>query len=67
MHWAAKRNHVQVVQYLLENGADKDIQAHDKSTPAHICNNDSLRQVLESTISDSKKVLLCHSVELNFL
>jgi hypothetical protein len=53
LHWAAKRNHPQVVEYLLKNGANKDIQAHDKSTPAHICSNDSLRQVLESTVSDS--------------
>jgi ankyrin repeat protein len=54
LHWAAKRNHSQVVEYLLENGADKDIQAHDKSTPAHVCSNNSVRQVLQSTISDSK-------------
>jgi len=53
LHWAAKRNHSQVVEYLLENGADKDIQAHDKSTPVHVCSNDSLRQVLQSTTPDS--------------
>ncbi|CAF1254164.1 unnamed protein product [Rotaria sordida] len=53
LHWAAKRNHRQVVEYLLENGANTDIQAHDKSTAAHVCNNDSLRQILESTTFDN--------------
>ncbi len=56
MHWAAKRNHSHIVEYLLENGADKDIEAHDKSIPAHVCSNDSLRQVLQSTASDSKRI-----------
>jgi ankyrin repeat protein len=54
LHWAAKRNHKQVVGYLLENGANKDIQAHDKSTAAYVCSDDSLRQILQSTTSDSK-------------
>lgn len=54
LHWAAKRNHKQVVEYLLEHGADKDIQAHDKSTPANVCSNDALRKVLEPTASNSK-------------
>ncbi|CAF1298749.1 unnamed protein product [Adineta steineri] len=60
LHWAAKRNHSHVVQYLLENGANKDIQANDKSTPAHLCNNDVLRKVLESTTSDNN-VLPCNT------
>ncbi|CAM4980936.1 unnamed protein product [Rotaria socialis] len=52
LHWAAKRNHTQVVEYLLEKGANKDIQANDKLTPAHVCNNESLRKILESNTSD---------------
>ncbi len=58
LHWAAKRNHSQVVNYLLENGASKEIQAHDKSTPADVCSNDSLRELLQSTTSDSKSIFL---------
>lgn len=54
LHWAAKRNHRQIVEFLLEHGADKDIRAHDKSTAAYICKDDSLRQILESSTSDSK-------------
>ncbi|CAF1177386.1 unnamed protein product [Rotaria sp. Silwood1] len=53
LHWAARRNHKQVIEYLLEHGANKDIQAHDKSTPANVCNNDSLRQILEPITSDN--------------
>ena len=41
------------MEYLLENGADKDIQANDKLTPVNVCTNDSLRQVLESKTSNS--------------
>lgn len=55
LHWAAKRNHSQVVGFLLNKGADRDIQAHDQSIPAHVCTDDSLRAMLQSTISDSKK------------
>lgn len=54
LHWAAKRNHTQVVEYLLENGANKDIQANNKSTPGDVCTNDHLREILQSSISDSK-------------
>ncbi|CAF2154259.1 unnamed protein product [Rotaria magnacalcarata] len=53
LHWAAKRNHTQVVEYLLEKGANKDIQTNDKLTPAHVCNNESLRKILESNTSDN--------------
>jgi ankyrin repeat protein len=58
LHWAAKRNHSQVVNYLLENGASKEIQAHDKSTPADVCSNDLLQELLQSTTSDSKSIFL---------
>jgi ankyrin repeat protein len=54
LHWAAKRNHIQVVQYLLENGANKEVPAHNKSTPVDVCNDNSIRQMLGSAISDSK-------------
>lgn len=52
LHWAAKRNHSQVVGYLLSNGADREIQAHDQSIPAHVCTDDSIRVML--TTSNSK-------------
>ena len=38
--------------YLLENGADRDIQANDKSTPASVCTDESLRAILQSTIME---------------
>lgn len=60
LHWAAKRNHTQVVEYLLENGANKDIQAHDKSTPANVCSSDVLRQILESTVADISSSSVCN-------
>ncbi len=63
LHWAVKRNHSQVVEFLLETGADKDIQAHDKSTPVHMCTNDSLRQMFQAATADSKLVLVNDSNE----
>ncbi|UJR21860.1 hypothetical protein I4U23_024933 [Adineta vaga] len=61
LHWAAKRNHSDVVQYLLENGANRDIQANDQSTAAHICTNDALREILQSTISSNNGVKSCNT------
>lgn len=43
------------MEYLVEHGADKDVQAHNKSTPVDVCNDDSLRQLLQSATSDSKE------------
>ncbi|CAF1403009.1 unnamed protein product [Adineta ricciae] len=51
LHWAAKRNHTDVVNYLLDNGADRSVQAHDQSTAAHVCKSDALREILQSDTS----------------
>lgn len=58
LHWAAKRNHSQVVGFLLSKGANRDIQAHDQSIPVHVCTDDSLRVMLQSTTSNSKRLSL---------
>lgn len=58
LHWAAKRNHQQVVEYLLEIGADRSIQAYDASTPAHLCSNESLRRVLDIQSNGGRKTML---------
>jgi hypothetical protein len=52
LHWAAKRNHRQVVEFLLENGANKEIQAHDASTAAVVCMNDNMRALLHTGASN---------------
>jgi len=56
LHWAAKRNHSQVVEYLLANGADKTIEANNKSTPANVCTNQHLRDLLQTSSSSSETI-----------
>ncbi|XP_059168968.1 ankyrin repeat domain-containing protein 40-like isoform X2 [Physella acuta] len=46
LHWASKRNHVNVVKYLLSKNADKSITNKDGNTPAQITSNEEIRQLL---------------------
>jgi ankyrin repeat protein len=36
LHVAARFNHIEVVKWLLENGADVDAQAYNRFTPLHL-------------------------------
>ena len=62
LHWAAKRNHQQVVEYLLTNGADRNIQAHNTFTPARVCTDDALRAVLESRSNSAPETVRLESL-----
>ena len=47
LHWAAKRNHVAVVKYLLERGADKEIKNNNNEQPAQLSNMEEIRALME--------------------
>ncbi|KAH3860699.1 ankyrin repeat domain-containing protein 40-like [Dreissena polymorpha] len=47
LHWACKRNHVNVVKYLLDHGADKDVQNTSKELPAQLTNTAEIRHILD--------------------
>ncbi|KAH9490037.1 Ankyrin repeat domain-containing protein 40 [Bulinus truncatus] len=46
LHWACKRNHGKVVQYLLEKGADKSVLNNEGLTPDQLTSNDEIRLML---------------------
>lgn len=46
LHWACKRNHIGVVQYLIQKGADKSITNGDGNVPSQLTGNAEIRQIL---------------------
>uniref|UniRef100_A0A0B6ZH85 Uncharacterized protein n=1 Tax=Arion vulgaris TaxID=1028688 RepID=A0A0B6ZH85_9EUPU len=46
LHWACKRNHIAVVKYLLERGADKNSKNNDGHVPAQLTSNEEIHQIL---------------------
>ncbi|XP_053231726.1 ankyrin repeat domain-containing protein 40 [Podarcis raffonei] len=46
LHWACKRNHAQVVSYLLHAGADKDALTVKEETPAQLTSKREIRKML---------------------
>ena len=48
LHWAAKRNHLEVAHCLLLNGADKIIESFAKEIPADLSTSPALLNLLGS-------------------
>ncbi|TFK04631.1 carboxy-terminal domain RNA polymerase II polypeptide A small phosphatase 2 [Platysternon megacephalum] len=46
LHWACKRNHAQVVSYLIESGADKEILTSKGEMPAQLTSKREIRKTL---------------------
>lgn len=46
MHWACKRNYLDVVVLLLKSGADKSIKSDKGETPASVSTNPCILQLL---------------------
>ncbi|KAJ7315962.1 hypothetical protein JRQ81_002124 [Phrynocephalus forsythii] len=46
LHWACKRNHAQVVSYLLDAGADKDILTVKEERPHQLTSKREIRKML---------------------
>ncbi|XP_066056739.1 ankyrin repeat domain-containing protein 40-like isoform X2 [Chamaea fasciata] len=46
LHWACKRNHVQVVSCLLEAGADKQVLTAKGELPAQLTSKPDIRRIL---------------------
>lgn len=54
MHWAAKRNHLDVAHYLLNNGADKDVESFAKELPADLATSPAVLNLLGSPKTKAK-------------
>ena len=46
MHWACKRNHFNVAECLLNNGADSSISSNDGSLPVDLTNSEAILSLL---------------------
>lgn len=46
LHWAAKRGHCEIVNILLNHGANSKIEAHKGETPGSLCTNPSALALL---------------------
>lgn len=46
LHVAARFNHIDVVKWLLENGADVDAQAYNRFTPLHLTKNPEIVKLI---------------------
>lgn len=46
MHWACKRNYLDVVVLLLKSGADKNVKSDKGETPASVSSNPYIAQLL---------------------
>ncbi|XP_024429009.2 ankyrin repeat domain-containing protein 40 [Desmodus rotundus] len=46
LHWACKRNHGQVVSYLLKSGADKEILTTKGEMPAQLTSRRDIRKIM---------------------
>ncbi|XP_010213939.1 PREDICTED: ankyrin repeat domain-containing protein 40, partial [Tinamus guttatus] len=46
LHWACKRNHAQVVSYLLRSGADKEILTRKGERPVQLTSKREIRKML---------------------
>nr|XP_056710985.1 ankyrin repeat domain-containing protein 40-like [Euleptes europaea] len=52
LHWACKRNHAQVVSYLLSAGADKEILTVKEERPAHLTSKREIKEMLGAEDAD---------------
>ncbi|XP_074870452.1 ankyrin repeat domain-containing protein 40-like isoform X1 [Carettochelys insculpta] len=58
LHWACKRNHAEVVSYLIKAGADKEIPTSKGEMPAQLTSKREIRKILgveDGELTDLKK------------
>ncbi|XP_077980414.1 ankyrin repeat domain-containing protein 40-like [Glandiceps talaboti] len=46
LHWACKRDHVNLAKYLLEHGADKNVQTQKGEKAVHLTTNQQIQELL---------------------
>ena len=51
LHWAAKRNHLNIVNKLLNHGADKGIKTNKGEIPASLTSENVIKVLLSANIN----------------
>ncbi|KAH0501137.1 Ankyrin repeat domain-containing protein 40 [Microtus ochrogaster] len=69
LHWACKRNHGQVVSYLLKSGADRDILTTKGEMPVQLTSRREIRKIMgvEETDDDDELPQLKKESDLPFV
>ena len=53
LHWAAKRNHLNIVNKLLNHGADKSIKTNKGEIPASLTSENVIKVLLSANVNTS--------------
>ena len=78
LHWACKRGHINIVQYLLQSGSDATIVTHKGEQPGDVATNNDIIQLLDGTLdndsttalsiaSKETRPIVCNGEQLNFV
>ena len=51
LHWAAKRNHLNIVNKLLNHGADKSIKTNKGEIPASLTSENVIKVLLSASVN----------------
>ena len=51
LHWAAKRNHLNIVNKLLNHGADKSIKTNKGEIPASLTSENVIKVLLSANVN----------------
>ena len=67
LHWAVWRGYYDMVQFLIDNGADPFIEDTFGETPLDSCDNEKIRKLLENYMNNYKQRNKTPSIENNDL
>ena len=63
LHWACKRNHPNIIQYLLVNGADTNIKTFKGESPSNLASSTEALNLLGCPLHERMEKLQCEKGE----
>lgn len=64
LHWACKRNHTHIMQYLIANGADVNIKTFNDETTANLTTSEEALQLLGCPVEKRLMVDSCSNLPI---
>lgn len=64
LHWACKRNHTHIMQYLIANGADVNIKTFNDETIANLATSEEALQLLGCPMEKKLMVDYCSNLPI---